>query len=214
MAKKLTFEKNYRDYMGDKLSLKTYQRIGVALLVVVIMGFVGWLHEFLFTFANEGFEKWYMKGGNFLPWMNIYAIGSLAVVVLTYRFRKKPWLVFIAAFIITGLIELVGGWLVYTFGNGTRYWDYNNQPWNFGNIGGFVCLLSVSAFAVGSLFLIYGVLPFCVFLSRRMKKRSFLILVVTLFMLVMMDELTNLTLKNLNQPTAMDFYQSMGWEYR
>jgi hypothetical protein len=47
-----------------------------------------------------------------------------------------------------------------------------------------------------------------------MSKRSFLTLAITLFSIIMIDELTNLTLKNLSLPTAMDFYRSIGWEYK
>lgn len=102
MVKKLTFKKNYRDYLDGKLKLATYQKVGIVLLI---------------------------------------------------------------AFFVTGFVELVGGWLVYTIGDGLRYWDYNNQLWNFGNIGGFICLLSVTVFALGCLALMYIVLPFCVYLA-------------------------------------------------
>jgi len=210
---KLTYKKAYQDYLEGKVKLKLYQKIGIAFLIFVIAGVVGWIYEFIFNYIDHGFTKWYMQGGNLLPWINIYAFGALLVVPLTYKFRRYPWAVFLIAFFVTGAVELIGGWLVYTIGNGTRYWDYNNKPWNFGNIGGFVCLLSVSVFAFGSLLLMYVVLPFCQFLSRRLSKRAFLTLAITLFTLIMLDELTNLTLKNLNLPTAMDFYKSLGWEY-
>lgn len=214
MAKRVTYKNNYRDYLEGRLKLETYQKVGIIFLIVVIAGLVGWLYEFLFTFVNEGTGQWYMKGGNLLPWMNIYAIGALCVIPLTYKVRKYPWAVFVISFFVTGLVELVAGWLVYTLGDGTRYWDYNGEPWNFGNIGGFVCFLSATFFAIGCLALVYIVVPFCVFLARRMSRRDFLILAVTLFTLVMLDEVTNLTLKNLGLPTAMDFYESLGWEYR
>ena len=214
MTARLTFKKNYRDYLTGGLKLETYQKVGIIFLIVVIAGMVGWLYEFIFTFINEGDGVWYMKGGNLLPWMNIYAIGALCVVPLTYKFRRYPWVVFLLSFFVTGTVELLAGWLVYTIGDGTRYWDYNGEPWNFGNIGGFVCFLSATAFAVGCLALIYGVIPFCTYLARKMSKRSFLALAIILFAIVMIDEATNLTLKNLNLPTAMDFYQSLGWEYR
>ncbi len=214
MVKKQTYRKTFQNYLNGGIKLKTYQKVGIAFLIVVIAGFIGWVYEFIFTFLNEGATKWYMQGGNFLPWMNIYAFGALAVVPLTYKFRRYPWAVFLIAFLTTGLVELAGGWLVYTIGNGTRYWDYNNQPWNFGNIGGFVCLLSVSVFAVMSLLLMYVILPFCIHLAQKMSKKAFLTLAITLFAIIMLDELTNLTLKNLNLPTAMDFYRSLGLEYK
>ena len=214
MTERVTYNNSYQNYLEGRLKLVAYQKVGIIFLIVVIAGLVGWIYEFLFTFVNEGTGEWYMKGGNLLPWMNIYAIGALLVIPLTYKFRRYPWVVFVISFFVTGLVELVAGWLVYTLGDGTRYWDYNGEPWNFGNIGGFVCLLSATSFAIGCLTLVYIVVPFCVFLARRMSRRDFLILAVTLFALVMLDEITNLTLKNLGLPTAMDFYESLGWEYR
>lgn len=122
-------------------------------------------------------------------------------------------LIFITAFFATGLVELVGGWLVYTIGNGTHYWDYANFSLNFGNINGFICLFSVTIFGLFSLLLMYLVYPFCIYLSQKLSKKAFLTLAITLFTLILLDELTNLTLKTLNLPTAMDFYHSLGLKY-
>ena len=211
MVKSSTFKKTFQTYLKTGLKLETYQKLGIAMLVFVVSGVVGWIYEFIFARINDG--GWYMQGGNLLPWINIYAIGALAVITTTYKFRRKPWLVFIISFFVTGIIELVGGWLVYVIGNGARYWDYNNLAWNFGNIGGFVCLFSVTIFAIFSLVLMYFIYPFCIYLSQKMSKRAFLTLAITLFTLILLDELTNLTLKTLNLPTAMDFYRSLGFKY-
>ncbi len=40
--------------------------------------------------------------------------------------------------VITGLLEYFSGLVIYKL-IGARYWDYNTEIWNFGNIGGFVC---------------------------------------------------------------------------
>ena len=204
---------NFREYLEKGVKLERYQKIGVFLLVIVIAGFVGWVYEFIFYFFNGGCETWYMQGGNLLPWINIYAIGAVLIVATTYKLRKYPWAVFLISVVVTGLVELVGGWLVYTLGNGTRYWDYNTEILNFGNIGGFVCLRSVLVFGVSALFLMYVVMPGLIYLARVMSKRAFLILAISLFSLVMVDEITNLVLKNLGQPTAMNFWRGLGMKY-
>lgn len=193
--------------------LEKYQKVGIFLLVVVIAGFSGWLYEFVFYWLNGGCQEWYMQGGNFLPWINIYAIGAILIAATTYKVKKYPWAVFLISVVVTGLVELVGGWLVYTLGNGTRYWDYNTEILNFGNIGGFVCLRSVLVFGILALLLMYVVIPFCIHLSQRMSRRAFLILSISLFSLVMLDEVSNLVLKNLGQPTAMDFWRGLGIKY-
>lgn len=194
-----------------KITLKTYQKIGILMLVFVIAGVVGWIYEFIVAWIENGHIM--MKGGNLLPWINIYAFGALLIIPLTYKFRKKPILVFLISVLATGLLELIGGWLVYTIGNGTRYWNYDYGLWAFGNINGFVCPLSVTFFGIGGLMLVYYVVPFCILLATRMSKRAFLTLAISLFVLFVADEIVNLMLKNTGQPNAMDLYKSLGLEY-
>ncbi len=202
----------FHDYMNNKIKLKTYQKVGIMFLVVVIAGFIGWTYEFFLAWAENGHI--FMKGGNFLPWMNIYAIGAVFLVPIVWKLKKYPWAVFLASALVTGVVELIGGWLVYTVGNGTRYWNYDYGPWCFGSINGFVCVLSVTCFGLSALLLTYAVLPFCVHLALKMNKRAFLTLATVLFVLIMADELTNLTLKNLNLKGAPAFYESLGLEYQ
>lgn len=193
--------------------LQTYQKIGIMLLIVVVSGFVGWVWEFLLAEIEGGFSHLYIKGGNLLPWMNIYAYGAILIIVTTYKLRKYPFAVFLVSAITCGLLEWFAGWVVYTVGNGTRYWDYATSWVGIGNIDGFVCPASVTVFGLGALLLMYLVLPFCIKLSKTMSKRAFLTLSITLFTIIMVDDITNLTLKNLNLPTAQDFYKALGWVY-
>ena len=210
------FREIFKKYMAGKVKLLPYQQIGVLFLVVVFAGFFGWVYEFIFYFFDDGTGKFYMQGGNFLPWINIYAIGAILVLFLVrmLKIRKYPWVVFLVAVVATGVLEFVAGWLVYVVGGGTRYWDYNVELWNFGNIGGFVCLRSVLIFGMSALMLVYLVVPFFVMLAKRMSRRAFLILAVSLFTLVMADEIYNLLAsKFFGWPDAVEFYKSLGWEY-
>ena len=204
----------FRDYMAGKIKFEAYQKLGILFLVVVFAGFFGWVYEMIFYFFDGGTGEFYMQGGNFLPWINIYAIGAVLIILLCMKFRKNSWLVFLLSTLVSGIVEFVAGWLVYTIGNGTRYWDYNTEILNFGNIGGFVCLRSVLFFGVSALFLIYMVVPFFVYLAKRMSKRAFLTLAISLFVIVMMDEVYNiLASKIFDWPDAMDFWRAMGWKY-
>ncbi|MBQ3440714.1 putative ABC transporter permease [Candidatus Saccharibacteria bacterium] len=192
--------------------LKTYQKIGIGFLIFVIAGIIGWLYEFFLAWFETG--QIYMKGGNFLPWINIYAFGALLIAGATWKVKKHPWAVFLLSVLITGSLELLAGWLVYTIGDGTRYWNYDHGIWQIGSVNGFICLASITAFGLSALLLMYVVLPLCIRIATRMNKRAFLIFTTSLFVLVLADEVINLTLKNLNQWGAMDFYQSLGLEYQ
>ena len=186
--------------------LQRYQKVGILLLVIVIAGFFGWTYEMIFYFFDGGMNGLYMQGGNFLPWINIYAIGALVILLTTWRLRKYPWAVFLISVVTTGIVEFVGGWLVYTIGNGTRYWDYNTEILNFGNIEGFVCLRSVLFFGVSALILTYMIVPFCIKLARGMSKKAFLALSISLFSVVMVDEIYNMLASHVfGWPDAMEF---------
>ena len=212
--KKWKYGELFRKYMRDEVKLERWQWVGIMMLLVVFAGFFGWVYEFIFYFFDAGTGEFYMQGGNFLPWINIYAIGAVLIVISCLRLRKWPWAVFLLAMVVSGIVEFVGGWLVYTIGNGTRYWDYNTEILNFGNIGGFVCLRSVLFFGVSALFLMYVVVPWFMWLSYRMSRRAFMILAISLFTVVMVDEVYNiLASKVFGWPGAMEFYKSMGWKY-
>ena len=146
VVKQKKFAIVYRDYLEGKIRLKTYQKVGIAFLVVVIAGCVGWIYEFFVSLIDKG--EVYMEGGNLLPWSNIYAIGAILLMPAALKLKRYPWAVFLSSALITGAVELISGWLVYTIGNGTRYWNYDHGLWEIGSINGFVCLLSVVIFGL------------------------------------------------------------------
>lgn len=190
------------------------QKIGVILLIVVLSGFVGWVWEFFLAEIEGGFHHLYIEGGNLLPWVNIYAYGALLIMLTTFKFRKHPLLVFMISAIVCGTLELFAGWVVFMVGHGTRYWNYTHAWFGLGNINGFVCPVSALTFGLGALVLMYCLLPWCINLATKMTKRAFLTLSITLFTVVILDDLTNLTLKNLDLPTAHRIYRALGWVYK
>ncbi len=212
--KKREFRKIWREYIRGGFRLERWQWVGIMMLVVVFAGFFGWVYEFIFYYFDGGTGEFYMQGGNFLPWINIYAIGAGLIVVLCWRLRRWPWAGFLVSVLVTGVLEFVAGWLVYTLFNGTRYWDYNTEILSFGNIEGFVCLRSVLVFGVSALFLMYVIMPVGIWLARRMSKRAFLTLAGVLFAVVMADEVYNfLASKVFDWPDAMEFWRGCGWKY-
>jgi uncharacterized membrane protein len=214
VKKEASLKAVWHKYMGDMFKMERWRWVGILMLVVVFAGFFGWVYEFIFYYFDRGTGEFYMQGGNFLPWINIYAIGAVLIVLCCWKLRRYPWVVLLLSMLIAGVVEFVGGWLVYTIGNGTRYWDYNVEIWNWGNIEGFVCLRSVLVFGFSSLFLMYAVVPFFLWLMGKMSKRAFMTLAICLFVLVMADEVYNLLAsKFFDWPDAMDFYRSLGWKY-
>ena len=198
-----------KDYKFDKLTM-----IGIICLIIVISGIFGFVYEFIFYYFNSGMKSFYMRGGNFLPWINIYAIGALFIYFLTFNKRKNPILVFLLSTLICGIIEYIGGWGLYTCFSGFRCWDYNTEILNFGNIGGFICLRSVLFFGLSSLLLIYVIVPFCFYLANKMNRKIFLIISISLCSVFLIDELYNLLFARIFiLPRASDIYKSIGFKY-
>ncbi|MBR3161725.1 MAG: putative ABC transporter permease [Bacilli bacterium] len=201
-------------YLNDKIKYEKWQLISILFLIVVLSGTFGWIYELIFYYFNGGMKEWYMQGGNFLPWINIYAIGAILIIITTYKVKKKPILVFLISFIVTGILEYISGLLIYKLCNGLRLWNYNKEILNFGNINGFVCLRSVLFFGVSALILVYIMVPTCIYLSKKINKKYFITISIILFSIVIFDEIYNLIIARiLNTPRASTIYQSIGIKY-
>ena len=207
-------KKIYNDYINNNLKLEKWQKIGIICLIIAISGVFGWIYEFLFYYLNSGMKQFYMRGANFLPWINIYATGSIMIIILTHKLKKKPALVFLIAALSTGILEYFSGYFMYILMDGIRCWDYNTEILNLGNINGFVCLRSISFFGASALLLVYFIVPFCILFSKKMNKKTFLIISITLCSIFLIDELYNLIItKIINVPKATKIYKDLGIKY-
>jgi uncharacterized membrane protein len=135
------------------------------------------------------------------------------IFFLTYKVRKKPWLVFLIAFISTGILEYCTGFVMDKY-FGLHCWDYNNEILSFGSISGYVCLRSVTIFGLFGLSLMYGIIPFLTWLSTKMNRKLFLIISLVLFGIFLFDELYNLIFARiLDTPRAVNVYKDLGLQY-
>ena len=120
-------KKKYMNYLNHDHSFDKKIMLGIICLMIVIAGVFGFLYEFIFYYFNGGMKEFYWRGGNFLPWINIYATGALMIYYLTYHHRRKPFKVFFISFISCGVLEYISGLGMYIIGNGLRCWDYNQE---------------------------------------------------------------------------------------
>lgn len=204
----------FNNYINKNYSFDKKTMLGIICLIISISGIFGFVYEVIFYYFNSGMQQLYWRGGNFLPWINIYAIGSIFICFLTYKYRKNIFKVFIFSMIICGILEYIAGMGMYIIGDGFRCWDYNTEILNFGNIHGFVCLRSVLFFGISSLLLMYVIVPFCIFLSTRINKKTFLIISILLCSIFIVDEIYNLAISRLfDLPRASDIYKQIGFNY-
>lgn len=136
------------------------------------------------------------------------------IYFLTHKFKKKPLLVFLISFISTGILEYISGFAMYKLMNGIRCWNYNTEILNFGNINGFVCLRSVTFFGISGLILMYALIPFVLYLSKKINKKLFITISISLCVIFLFDELYNLIFAHiLSLPRARDIYTKLGFNY-
>lgn len=139
------------------------------LMVFVCGGIFGFVYEELFYRIDLGY---FVKRGSTLgPWIPIYGFGAVLIVLATERLRRKPFLLFLAAAVLTGLLEFVTGYVLF-HGLQVRLWDYNVEIWNWMNIGGYVCLRSVLFFGASALLLQYVLHPAFVRLYQKYGRRT------------------------------------------
>ena len=205
--------KKYKEYLNKDHNFDKKTMLGIFCLIIVISGMFGWLYEVVFYYFNSGMKEVYWRGGNFLPWINIYAMGAILIYVLTYKKRKNPLFVFIVSMISTGILEYIGGAFMEHIMH-IKCWDYTNEILSFGNINGYVCLRSVLVFGLSALLLMYLIVPLCFYLAKKMPKKTFLILSYTICAIFLFDELYNLIFANfLNLPRASEVYKELGFKY-
>lgn len=203
----------YLKYLNEDIKFDKETMIGIFCLLVVITGMFGFLYEFIFYYFNGGMKTFYWRGGNFLPWINIYATGSIMIYLLTYKDRKKPLKVFLVSVITTGILEYFSGLGMDKIA-GKRCWDYSQEILGALNINGYVCLRSVLVFGVFSLLLIYTVLPLIFYIAKKSNKKVFVTTSIILCSIIMIDEFYNLLIARIfHLPRAYNVYSKLGVPY-
>ena len=194
--------------------LSKKQLISLFCVVSVLSGIIGWIYEVIFYYFNGGMNDIYMRGGNFLPFINIYIYGSLLIIFLTHKELKHPLRVFLICVLATGLLEYLTGYILYGVLGWDKGWDYNQEILNFGNINGYVCLRSVLVFGLLGLSLMYVLLPLVIKLVKSKYSNIIYILSIIIFSIFLFDEIYNLIIaKVFNLPDAIQVYKGLGLKY-
>ena len=162
--------------MNNELSQR--KRTVITIFMLAVFGcMIGWVYEILFYRIDMGN---FVRRGQGGPWLPIYGFGALGLTLVTYRKKVKPIVVFIITMIGAGIIEFATGWTLYHFFNGMRLWDYNTEIWNWGNIGGYVCLRSVLVFGVFGVLYAKWAVPGFFKMTGKMEKKTLLLIAIPL----------------------------------
>lgn len=162
--------------------MRRYSPISL-ILIFFVFCVTGWVWEVSLhlvadgTFVNRG-----MLHG---PWIPIYGAGSLLILTLLYRLRKKPILEFTAIVILAGIIEYMTSYYTEELFSGKKWWDYQGY---FLNLDGRICAEGLLTFGIGGMILVYLIAPMLDNYLRKMKTQIAVPVCVILLSLFMIDQ--------------------------
>lgn len=177
----LYFIKEIRTVKGFKYDYNCDYDIWDLILIFFNVANIGWLWEILLCLIFE--ERLVNKGTMFGPWLPIYGFGAVFIIILLKKYRKKPYQLFLMAFLLCGILEYGTAWYLETF-KGLKWWDYTGF---FLNIHGRVCLEGLMLFGFGGCLLTYMVCPLLKNLYKKMNPNIKKILCIILVCLYLVD---------------------------
>lgn len=135
------------------------------LLLFFAFCFIGYVYEVVYSLIGTG--HFINRGTMYGPWLPIYGVGGVVILLLLRKFIDKPVAVFFLIMVVCGVLEYVGGWFLETYHH-TKWWDYTGF---FLNIQGRVCLESVLAFGIMGMMGIYFIAPSLAGLFDKLSRR-------------------------------------------
>ena len=213
------FKEKYKKYLNTNLVFDKKTWVAIMLLLFVSMAIFGFIVEINFYHINsiikDGKDMWFWRGSAFGPWIDIYGLGAVCAFLLTYRFRTKPWLVAIISGVVLSLMELIAGMAIYYLDHGRREWNYNEEIWTFGNIGGFICGRNIFCFCLAGPFVVYLIVPALMWIAKKINRKVFLTVAYVLGGIVLADmiynDIINLIFPQLTK--AGEYYRAKGLHF-
>lgn len=83
----------------------------------------------------------------FGPWLPIYGVGGVMLLVCLKPFRKNKLVTFILSMILCAILEYGTAWYLETFKQ-MKWWDYSGY---FLTLQGRICLEGIVVFGIGGL---------------------------------------------------------------
>ncbi len=118
-----------------------------------IYAIIGYVIEVIYCSVGE--QKLVNRGFLHGPWLPIYGIGGILIILSTAFVVHSPLLVFLVTLVVTSVLEYIGS-LILEQVFSIKLWDYSLYPLN---INGRVCAKNSTLFGLLGIAVIYGVHP-------------------------------------------------------
>lgn len=131
--------------------------IGYSLTDIVFFFFsfclIGWLWEVGLHLVQA--HRFVNRGTMYGPWIPIYGVGGVAMILLLDRYKENKAKLFAMAIALCAVLEYLASFALDFLFNAS-YWNYKKM---FMNINGRICLAGLLAFGLGGLFGVYVAAP-------------------------------------------------------
>ncbi len=169
--------------------LRHYSVLSLVTLFFIFANF-GWTWELLYYFLMKG--RLINRGVLHGPWLPIYGVGGMIVLVILNKFRKRPFIFFVATITLCGTVEYFSGWLLETVFN-AKWWNYEGY---FLNLNGRICAEGLFVFGVCGLAFIYVLAPLLDNMIRKIKRKILLPIILILLVLLSLDVVYSMAVPN------------------
>lgn len=178
------YEYNMRNYKSHKWLNFNYNRdytVVDIILLFFIFSFIGYLWEVLLCLFQTG--SFVNRGALYGPWLPIYGGGGIAMLVLLKKLRKNPFVYFVFAMLLCGIIEYFTSVYLEVVHH-MAWWDYTGF---FLNLNGRICLEGLILFGVLGLVVTYVGAPLITSFLDKISKNIKRILSVILIIVIAFD---------------------------
>ncbi|WP_226847337.1 DUF975 family protein [Bifidobacterium lemurum] len=167
---------------SDLTAARSYTVLNLVMMFFIFC-FVGWLWEVSLALITEG--AFVNRGTLHGPWLPIYGTGGVVILVLLKRLRDRPYLEFIAATVLCGVLEYFSSWYLEMTHDGQRWWDYTGY---FLNLNGRICAEGLLTFGLGGLAIVYVIAPALDNQLRKVNAKTLAVVAVVLLAVYAVDQ--------------------------
>lgn len=156
-----------RRMLVQSLNYMRHYTIWSLMAVFLAMSFVGWMWEVSLHLISDG--VFVNRGALHGPWLPIYGTGSVLMLTVLYRLRKKPVVEFVSTVVMCGFLEYMTSYVMEIVNDGVKWWDYSGY---FLNLNGRICAEGLLVFGVGGLAIVYLVAPVIDEILSRLNEKK------------------------------------------
>jgi uncharacterized membrane protein len=153
----------------------------IFLLYLAIYSFLGWIAEVAYVFIKSR----HLQNRGFLtgPFLPIYGVGAIALVLVVLPYVANPFLVFLASVVVTSAIEFFTHLVLDKLFHITL-WDYSDRRFN---LQGRICLENSLLFGGLGLLLLYVLHPLAQTLIGALPQTVAIAIAWALFGIIVVD---------------------------